>query len=193
MHCQMELSKVTTQYVSRFYDLLNEMRRKMTNAGCTDSISHNFIVQMLPHHQTAIYMSHNLLQYTTWIPLQNLAENIIREQTKSIEDMTKILNRCCLYTNTEQDLSSYLQCFDSISQTMFTRMENACTDNSISGNFLREMIPHHEGAIQMSENALHFPVCEDLLPILSSMITCQRAGIQKMKSLERTLYTCHLC
>lgn len=59
----------------------------ITNAELTDSLSHNFIVQMIPHHRAAIEMSENLLQYTTFVPLQRIAQNIVNEQTKSIENM----------------------------------------------------------------------------------------------------------
>ena len=80
-------SIVTKNYLSRFYDILECMKEGMTNAQLNDSISHNFIVQMIPHHEAAIQMSQNLLQYTTFIPLQNIALGIISEQTQSIENM----------------------------------------------------------------------------------------------------------
>lgn len=70
------------------------MIEEMTSAKLTNSISHNFIVQMIPHHQAAIKMSQNILKYTTLLPLQNIAKNIISEQTKSIEAMKEILGVC---------------------------------------------------------------------------------------------------
>ena len=39
-------------------------------------------------------MSQNILQYTTLLPLQNIAKNIISEQTKGIEAMKEILGVC---------------------------------------------------------------------------------------------------
>ena len=46
---QREFSNVTKKYLSRFYDILDAMIWEMSNADLTDSISHNFIVQMIPH------------------------------------------------------------------------------------------------------------------------------------------------
>lgn len=40
------------------------MIQGMTDDELDESISHNFIVQMIPHHKAAIEMSQNLLQYT---------------------------------------------------------------------------------------------------------------------------------
>ncbi|MGF0034715.1 DUF305 domain-containing protein [Bariatricus sp. SGI.154] len=183
MTFQRKLSNVTQSYLSCFYDTLDDMICGMTNAELTDSISHNFIVQMIPHHMAAIQMSENLLQYTTCIPLQNIATNIITSQTKSIEDMTEALKRCSRLFNTDQELCLYLQCFDQITQTMFSDMERAVSTNNINANFMREMIPHHKGAIRMSENALRFPICPELVPILHAIITSQKAGVRKMEHL----------
>lgn len=190
MNTPRKLSHVASKYIACYQQILEEMIFGMTGAELSDSISRNFIVQMIPHHRAAIEMSRNLLQYTTWIPLQDIAENIISEQTKSIADMTNVLDCCSQLRNTEAAQRQYLQCFHQITGTMFSRMENACTDNSVNGNFLREMLPHHEGAIRMSENALRFPICPELRPILQAIITSQSAGVREMKRLERMLCRC---
>ena len=39
---------------------------------------------MIPYHEAAIEMSKNILQYTAFIPLQNIAQGIIEKQTQSI-------------------------------------------------------------------------------------------------------------
>ena len=178
---QREFSNVTKTYLSRYYDILDEMIWEMSNVNLTDSISHNFIVQMIPHHRAAIDMSHNLLQYTTFVPLQEIAVDIIDEQTKSIKDMTEALNGCSSMKNTEEELQLYMQNYHQITQNMFAKMGDAFASNDINADFMREMIPHHKGAIQMSENALAFPICPELTPILQSIITSQEKGIQEME------------
>ncbi len=180
-------SNVTKNYLTRFYEILDEMICKMTSAELTNSISHNFIVQMIPHHMAAIEMSHNILQYTIVVPLQNIAENIIEEQTKSIADMSAALNCCDEFQNTEQELCLYTRRFHQVTQTMFTNMGDACATNNVSANFIREMIPHHRGAIQMSENTLRFSICPELLPIIQAIIISQQAGIQEMERLLRCI------
>ncbi len=177
------LSRVTKGYLSRFYDILALMIQGMTDAALTDSISHNFIVQMIPHHMAAIEMSRNLLQYTTFLPLQDIASNIIEEQTRSIDNMEKALESCSTLQNAGQELALYHQEFERITNTMFTRMQTAPDLNDINTDFLLEMIPHHQGAIQMSENALRFPICIELKPILQAIITSQRQGVREMNCL----------
>ena len=182
-----EFSLVTQKYLARFDEILAEMIHGMTDAELTNSISHNFIVQMIPHHRAAIEMSENILQYTTLIPLQRIAINIVEEQTKSIADMQRALRRCSELRNTEQDLRAYEQQFRRITHVMFAGMRNAHTTNDINADFMREMIPHHEGAIRMSENALRFRICPALQPILQSIIISQRAGVQQMEALLKQI------
>lgn len=178
-----EFSNVTKQYLCRFYEILDTMIREMTRVPLTDSISHNFILQMIPHHRAAIEMSKNLLQYTTFVPLQNIAANIVTSQTKSIADMEAAFAACSGVKNTEQELRQYAQQFDQITQTMFSDMENARATNNINADFMREMIPHHEGAIRMSRNALRFPICPALKPILEAIIVSQTQGVRDMQRL----------
>ena len=143
----------------------------------------NFIVQMIPHHEAAIEMSKNILQYTTFIPLQDIAQGIIEEQTQSIADMRNALSQCDMQTDSPCDLRLYQECVQQIMQAMFSRMKTAVSTNQINANFMREMIPHHMGAIRMSENALRYSVCPKLVPILKAIIASQERGIREMKRL----------
>lgn len=178
-----EFSDVTKEYLQEFYCILDEMIAGMTIAKLTDSISHNFIVQMIPHHEAAIEMSENLLNYTIFIPLQNIAKNIIREQSEGIQEMQKILEVCGQLKNARCDIMSYKRKYDDISEHMFTNMGNAVSVNDINVNYMREMIPHHMGAIQMSQNALQYELCPELKPILQRIITTQQQGVKEMKRL----------
>ena len=187
MSCRQPFSDVTKKYLCCFYEILEDMISEMTEAELTDSLSHNFIVQMIPHHRAAIEMSYNILQYTTSIPVQNIAQNIISDQTRSIENMQQILENCSGLCNSEQDLCLYDRHFRQITQTMFFQMQNACSDNNINADFMREMIPHHEGAVPMSKNVLNYSICRELVPILEAIITSQERGIQEMKRLLRCI------
>ncbi len=181
-----KLSNNTKDYLSEFYDILSEMIQNMTEAELTNSISHNFIVQMIPHHRAAIEMSHNLLKYTTLLPLQDIALNIIQEQTKSIKNMRDIQCCCSEQKNSRQDIYLYQHRVNQIMHTMFFEMENAPAVNDINTDFMKEMIPHHRGAVRMSKNALQYDICSELKPILNSIIISQEDGIMKMQNLLKT-------
>ena len=185
--CNCTLSNVTQRYLCAYRRILDEMRRGMTGAALTDSISQNFIVQMIPHHRAAIEMSENILQYTTCVPLQEIAEGIVTEQTQSIADMEAILPTCFMETNPTQVLCRYRREVDRIISTMLTAMDTACTDNNVSANFMREMIPHHRGAVELSRTALCYPICSGLRPILDAIIRSQTKGICQMQRLLKNV------
>ncbi len=178
-------SNNTIDYLNCFREILEEMIRGMTSVHPTESISDTFIAQMIPHHMAAIEMSRSLLRYTTYIPLQEIALNIISSQTQSIQDMQCAAPACRCLCDTPGALYAYLRCYDKITADMFTEMENARPANNINVSFMREMIPHHRGAVRMSENALAYDICPELKPILHAIITSQKRGIRQMEALLR--------
>lgn len=187
MNRSCRFSDVTKDYLGAFYHILDNMIQGMTEAELTDSISHNFITQMIPHHRGAIEMSKNILRYTTNVQVQDIAAGIVEEQTKSIHNMQSILCRCKGNINSEQDVCLYQSRMEQIMQTMFLDMRNARTINDINCNFMREMIPHHRGAVEMVSNAMRYDVCEELIPIMQAIYTSQRKGILQMQKLLRCL------
>ncbi|MEG0366693.1 MAG: DUF305 domain-containing protein [Coprobacillus sp.] len=178
----------TQKYLQCFDAILSNMIYDMNHATLLSSLSMTFINQMIPHHYAAIQMSKNLLLYTTNIPLQTIAQNIINAQTKSIQDMMNIYN-CCGCENNQSDISAYLGAYEKISSTMFTSMQNADSSNNINLSFINEMIPHHYGAIEMSKNLLQYPICKELYPILNTIITLQEQGINQMKQLQNQIHS----
>ncbi len=185
-----KLSNVTQAYLNVYFNILHTMIHRMTTVQLTPSISDNFIQQMIPHHQAAIEMSKNILRYTTNLELQDIATNIISAQTKSISDMQAIQSKCGMVTNTEYERSIYMDRFEKIAHTMFCEMSYAPISNGVNANFVREMIPHHEGAVRMSKNALQFNICPTLKPILYTIITTQCEGIHQLKDLLGRLDHC---
>jgi len=173
----------TKNYLTEFYKILDDMIKGMECARLTDSISQNFIVQMIPHHRAAIQMSKNVLNYHIYPPLQDIADRIITMQIRSVNDMLNVLQCCQQQTNSCQDIRLYRREFQNIVHVMFQEMDTAKATNNISDTFMREMIPHHRGAIRMSENALRYCICPSLVPILNAIITSQQKGIEEMEQL----------
>lgn len=175
------------KYLYRFDEIVNQMAEKMLSPEITNSITINFVECMIPHHQAAIYMSENLLEYTTYLPLQEIAKNIIKMQTEGIEKMEEIARTSYGFQNMPQEVKSYMGKYFEITKNMIERMKNAPKTIYINLNFTNEMIPHHEGAIAMCENLLNYRIDPRLKLVATSIIQEQSKGVQELKEIQRKL------
>ncbi|MDO5337405.1 MAG: DUF305 domain-containing protein [Eubacteriales bacterium] len=172
-------------YLRHFHQILDNMIHNMTCAELNESVSHNFITQMIPHHEGAIEMSRNLLCFSPNAVLRDIALTIVTEQTRSIQDMLAILCKCREFTNCRPALCAYQNQVKDIFRRMFCSMRNACADTNIDNNFMREMIPHHRGAVEFSALTLKYCICPQLKPILRQIIVSQNQEICEMEHLLR--------
>lgn len=175
------------KYLYRYNEILNQMAERMLSQNVSNSVTINFIKCMIAHHQAAIYMSENLLEYTKYNPLREIAKNIIRMQTKGIMQMEEIARTTCGFSNTPQVVDEYMQKYLKITNDMIKRMENAPRCVNINLNFTNEMIPHHEGAIAMCENLLQYRIDPRLKLVADSIIEEQSKGVEQLKEIQKIL------
>lgn len=176
-----------SNYLTRFDEILCEMANKMLSQPTTNSITVNFITCMIPHHQAAIYMCENLLKYTNYPPLIQIANNIIKTQTEGIEQMKRILETTQGYINSNKDVCSYMNEYLRITKNMITRMKNSPRCNNINLDFTNEMIPHHEGAIAMCKNLLKYCIDPRLKCVAENIISEQSQGVEQLKQIKMNL------
>ena len=177
------LSEDAKTYLCCFYQILDEMIQSMTTAGLTQSISHNFIVQMIPHRRAAIQMSQNILRFHPSQPVQRFAQRVIDQQTREIAQMEAALPAGSQLANPTADLRLCQRRMDLIYREMYAKMGSAPENNARAAVFLQQMIPHHQGAVRMAENALKYDVCTELVPLLRTIAVRQRQDIAQMRSL----------
>ena len=99
----------TKEYLKKFDEILNNMSNQMLSQTITNSITLDFIRCMIPHHQAAIYMCENLLKYTHYKPLQDIAHGIIKMQTRGIEQMREIASTTSGRYNTRREVNWYIR------------------------------------------------------------------------------------
>ena len=135
-------------------------------------------------------MARSILEYTDNNQIASIAQNIISEQTKSIENLQNSLCCCDNVKNCCKDVCEYTSRINGIMKRMFKDMSCARLDNNLDCNFLRTMIPHHRGAVEMARTAMCYCICEELCPILKSIIESQEKGICRMEELMDCLCCC---
>lgn len=185
MECSKKLR--VKKYLERFEEILCAMEYKMWYAKVNENITKYFIECMIPHHQAAIYMCENLLQYTHFEPLIAIANSIIKEQSTGICQMSDIYNttnNCC---NFEENVNSYTKKYCEIVKAMVYKMKNSPKDININLDFVNEMVPHHEGAIYMCKNVLEYDIDARLKEVALSIIEEQEKGVKELENLRNKL------
>ena len=84
-------------YIRNYNDILNEMASGMENSLTTPNINLDFISEMIPHHEGAIKMCKNLLNFKIDERLKNLAISIIKFQSQGVKELKEIKN--CILNN----------------------------------------------------------------------------------------------
>lgn len=181
------LSDKSKHYLCCYHQILDEMIQGITTAKLTQGISHNFIVQMLPHHRAAIRMSRNILSASDDRSVRRLAQRILEQRTQDTEQLEGLLTLCGQDATPQMDLRLFQRRMDLIFREMFTQMGAAPESNRLDAVYLREMIPHHQGAVRMSQNALRYGVSPELGPVLRQIINTQCREARQMRSFLRRM------
>ncbi len=132
-----------------------------------------FIDQMIVHHQMAIMSSEHMISDSERPELRQLAENIQESQSEQIEQMQAWRD----------------EWYPDAGRT--SGMPNGVTDDGMTEQvmggdtadamFLRMMIPHHQDAIDMSEEALERAEHPELKELAQTIIDEQSAEIELMQ------------
>lgn len=181
------LSDPSKRYLCCYYQILDEMIQGITTAKLTRSLSHNFIVQMIPHHQAAVRMCRNLLQYSDDGAVRRLAQRITDQQTQGLQAMEGLLADCGQPANPQMDLRLCHRRTELILRELFSQMGSAPEGNRLDLVFLRQMIPHHLGAARMAQNTLRYQVATELAPVLRSTIDTHCKEVRQMRALLRRM------
>lgn len=184
----MNYNKINVRnYLYTFNQILNQMEKEMLSANIENNITIDFIRCMIPHHQAAIYMCENLLRYTYYRPLQEIAKDIIKTQTNGIQEMKEIAKTTIGFGSLPRDTMCYIEEYKKITNNMICKMRNSPRCYRINLDFINEMIPHHEGAVEMCNNLLKYYIDPRLKCVAENIIKEQSAGIKELEQIRNSL------
>ncbi|WP_348257839.1 DUF305 domain-containing protein [Trichocoleus sp. DQ-A2] len=152
-----------------------------------------FIDAMSVHHQGAVMMAKEAQQKSKRPEIKQLADNIIQDQNKEINQMTQW--RQAWYPQANKQPVAYGGADKSVvpmseqqRQSMMMSGDMGAADAEFDLRFIIGMIAHHEGALTMAEDALNKSKRPEIKQLSQQIITSQKAEIEKMQQWRQAWY-----
>jgi len=155
----------------------------------TENPDIDYLVNMIPHHQGAIDASEEYLMVSTDENVKMLANNIIADQKKEIDDFNILLLEL-KETNTdysEIDYMVYGNESKELMDAMMTSMIGTTLVENPDIDFLMGMTPHHQGAIDASMKILEITKDEKIKTVANNIIAAQKKEIADMATMMDSL------
>lgn len=187
MNMVQKLSDNTKEFLENFFEILDEMESDMSNVELTDSISEIFIRQLIPHHRAGIKISENILDFTTNPLVETLAKSLIQKLSTEIDKMESMLEACRGVKNQRYDIKLYNMEYTQVYNSMILKMRNSQTGNNLNIDFLSQIIPHHEGGVNMARNVLRFDICPQLRNLAENIVSNESLQLKEMRDLNKSL------
>jgi uncharacterized protein (DUF305 family) len=165
-------SDSTKAYEAAMTGMMKAMMTPMTGKPDVD-----FVQGMIPHHQGAIDMAKVVLQYGKDPEVKKLAEGVVKAQEGEIAFMKDWLGK-----TDQATLPAAPESTKANEQAMAVMMKNMTVPYSGDADvdFMKGMIPHHQGAIDMARVAVQFAKDPALLKLAGDVVTAQEGEITFM-------------
>ncbi len=167
-------SAASAGFMKAMSDMMKNMM--MTATGKPDL---DFMQGMLPHHQGAVDMAKVELQHGKDPEMKALAQDIVKAQEAEIAIIKDWLSKT--------DASSLVTVQDSTTankQAMDSMMNNMMMDytGNADADFVKSMIPHHQGAVEMAKVAVQYAKDPVVLKLAQDVIKSQTKEVDMMNA-----------
>lgn len=173
--------KTKPAHVVAYMDSMAKMHDDMANGVQAKNADVGFAKGMTPHHQGAIDMANIELQYGKDAEMKALAQNIIDAQQGEIKQMqdwltaneAKLPNTDNADQITKAHKANMMKNHDAMMQGI------TATDPDVA--FVKGMIPHHQGAIDMSDVELKYGKDPAMRQLAEQIKQAQAPEIKQMQ------------
>ncbi|HEY9815380.1 MAG TPA: DUF305 domain-containing protein [Candidatus Obscuribacterales bacterium] len=152
-----------------------------------------FIDSMIPHHRGAVVMAREALEKSERPEIQTLAQSILDTQRKEIRQLLSWRERWYPDAGEEAMMWDEEMGHDmAMTRQMESRMRMVAdlgeADDEFDLRFLNAMIPHHEGALVMAQEALEKSNRSRIQEMAQEILTTQQAEIDQMEQWQQEWY-----
>ena len=171
-------------YLEKYQTIVQAMKTEMGNVLRTGDPALDYLYQMIPHHQGAVNMAQNVLQYATNQKVKQMAQKMIKEQTDEIAEMKRLGEK--IKTNSQiykAEEAAYGVEFMQFYEAMIDAMEAVKPTGDVDKDFLQGMMPHHEGSINISRSILRYTSNSEVRKLAENIVKKQTDESKEMSKL----------
>jgi uncharacterized protein (DUF305 family) len=173
---------------------MNHGSMTMELGAADENFDLRFIDAMVPHHQGAVKMAQEALQKSKRPEIKKLAQSIIADQDQEIAQMQQW--RKSWYASAaatpmawNTGTKTMMPMTQAQMKSMMMEMNLGAADDQFDLRFINAMIPHHQSAIDMANNALKASKRPEIQKLSSAIKTSQQAEIAQMKQWQKAWYS----
>ncbi|MBC6433901.1 DUF305 domain-containing protein [Nostoc sp. HG1] len=152
-----------------------------------------FIDGMIPHHQGAVEMAKEAQVKSKRPEIKKLADNIIKSQNQEITQMKQW--RQAWYANAGNKPMAYDSKMGQMAEmssdqmkTMMMSQNLGAADAEFDLRFINAMIPHHQGAVTMAQDALSKSKRPEIKKLAQEIVKAQEIEIKEMQQWRKAWY-----
>ncbi len=162
--------------VNLMMDSMHAMMSRMENMPMTNDPEIDFSKMMMMHHQGAINMANVELRSGKNDSLKRIAQKIISEQQKEIQQFQSIL---ASLTVNNMDMDYMMEQMEGMKK-MDASMDVQLITGDIDNDFATLMMIHHQSAIDNASGYLHHGNNAELKTIANNIIKSQTMEIEEL-------------
>ena len=159
-------------------NLMDGMMIKMHQQKNTGNNDIDYANMMLQHHQAAVDMANLQQNKGTDTTLKNFSKGVVNAQQKEIKLMGEFVSKAT--ATASPDNGQFKKAMDASMETMMSA--SPVIYNNIDKDFVAQMIPHHQSAVDMAMAYLQYGKDGQLRKMSEDIISSQEKEIGWLKS-----------
>ena len=175
-------------------DKMGNMNNMAMDLGSADAnFDLRFIDGMKPHHQGAIVMAKEAQQKSQRPEIKKLADEIIMAQTKEITELQTwrkqwYPNASSMPMAHNAKMGHMMEMNADQMKGMMMTQDLGAQDAEFDLRFINAMIPHHEGAVKMAQDASTKSTRPEVKQLSKEIISSQQTEIKQMQEWKKAWY-----
>lgn len=158
-----------------------------------ESFDLRFMDAMVLHHQGAVDMAEDALQKSTRPETQTLAKDIIAAQQTEIAQMqgwrqTWYPDAAAEPVMFDAQMGHMMPMSQDMMAGMMMNSDLGAADDDYDLRFINSMIPHHEGALDMAQEALEKSTRPEIQQLAQAILDSQQPEIDQMMKWRQAWY-----